>query len=326
MNEGQAKELNLTIPTKASEAGSRAVTDRAHSRLEGLVEGGQNHLREPLRPTRTVWHRLGRNPIAVGGTLIIIVLALSAFFAPQLAPYRPFEIDLTNLLSPPSGNHWLGTDELGRDLLSRLLYAGRISLFVGVSTAVVAVAFGGVVGLFAGYYGGVVDYLTCRMIDTLLSFPILALGLVIAGFMTITPVSLVFIIASLSWMSPARLVRAEVLSLRQRDFVEAARAVGAGNLRIIFYHLLPNTVAPALVTVTLLVAHAILIESALSFLGFGIQPPDPSWGNMLYTAQRYVRDAPWMGIFPGLMIALTVMSINFLGDGLREAVDPRLRV
>jgi peptide/nickel transport system permease protein len=144
--------------------------------------------------------------------------------------------------------------------------------------------------------------------------------------MTITPVSLVFIIASLSWMSPARLVRAEVLSLRERDFVEAARAVGAGNLRIIFYHLLPNTLAPALVTVTLLVAHAILIESALSFLGFGIQPPDPSWGNMLYTAQRYIRDAPWMGVFPGLMIALTVMSINFLGDGLREAVDPRLRV
>jgi peptide/nickel transport system permease protein len=314
-----------TAADRIPETGHNVSSEQAaHSERRHSARIGNQHT---VSRSHVPWYRrLLSHRLAVIGGGILVILSLTAVFAEQLSAYEPVEIDLRHMLEPPSADHWLGTDDLGRDILSRLLHAGRISLSVGVATSVVAVISGTLLGAFAGYYKGLVDLVISRVIDTLLSFPILALALVVAGFTKITPTSLVLIIASMSWMSVARLVRAEVLSLCERDFILAAEASGATNTRIILRHLIPNALAPVMVSATLLVAHAILIESALSFLGFGIQPPDPTWGNMLHNAQRYIREAPWMAVYPGLLIALTVMSTNLLGDGLREAVDPRLRL
>jgi peptide/nickel transport system permease protein len=270
-------------------------------------------MHQALSPRRVFLRRFFRDPLAIIGVSIIIILSLSAIFADQLAPYEPTAIDLRNMLSPPSRDHLLGTDDLGRDLISRLLFAGRISLLVGYGTAILAVSLGMIAGAMAGFFGGYIDTGISRIIDTLLSL--------MSGFLEITPLRLMIIIASLSWMSTARLVRAETLSLREREFVAASRALGASSTRIVFAHILPNTLSPIIVSATILVAHAILIESALSFLGFGIQPPDPTWGNMLKEAQRHIRDAPWLAIYPGLLISFAVASINFIGDGIRDALD-----
>ncbi|RIK32752.1 MAG: peptide ABC transporter permease [Chloroflexi bacterium] len=278
----------------------------------------------PLRAQ--VWRRFRRNPLAMFGLATLGLLSLSALFAPLIAPYDPNAVDPYVALQPPSADHWLGTDDLGRDVLSRLLFAGRVSLLVGLCAAGVAVIAGALLGALAGYYGRSIDQLISRLIDVMLALPVLPLALVLGAFTQITPVKLTLILAAVSWMGVARLVRGEFLELRNAQFTEAARSVGTPNLRIIFVHLLPNAIAPIIVAATLLVAYAILIESALSFLGFGLQPPTASWGNMLFNAQRYLRNAAWLSVFSGLLITLTVASINFVGDGLREAIDPRLKV
>jgi peptide/nickel transport system permease protein len=272
-----------------------------------------------------VWRRFRRNPLALFGMTVLTLLALSALFAPWLAPYDPNAVNPYEALQPPNTAHWLGTDDLGRDVLSRLLFAGRVSLMVGLFTAFVAVIVGALLGAVAGYYGGLIDGFIARFIDLMLSLPVVPLALVFSAFVAITPLRLTLILAAVSWMGVARLVRGEFLKLRHAQFTEAARSIGAPNMRIIFVHLLPNAISPILVAATLLVAYAILIESSLSFLGFGIQPPTATWGNMLFNAQRYLRNAPWLAIFSGVVITLTVASINFVGDGLREAIDPRLK-
>lgn len=273
-----------------------------------------------------IWRRFRRNPLALFGIVVLGALSLASICAPLLAPFDPNAVDPYAALQPPNATHWLGTDDLGRDVLSRLLFAGRVSLLVGLTAAAISVLIGAVLGAVAGYYGRFVDQAISRFIDIVLSLPVVPLALVLSAFVEVTPWRLTLIIASVSWMSVARLVRGEFLELRTAQFTEAAHSVGAPNRRIIFLHLLPNAISPIVVAATLLVAYAILLESALSFLGFGLQPPTASWGNMLYNAQRYMRNAAWLSIFSGVLITLTVASINFVGDGLREAIDPRLRL
>ena len=272
-----------------------------------------------------VWRRFRRNPLALAGALLIVLLLLFSLICPFLLPYDATRIELHNTFQPPGVfPHILGTDDLGRDMVARLSYGGRISLAVGLCVALGSAMVGALLGSVAGLYGGYVDTLISRVIDILLSIPLLPLLMVISGFVNVGPLELIAAMVLLGWMGVARLTRGAVLSLRDSEFVTAARAVGSGNGRIIIRHLLPNVLAPLTVATTLAVAWAILIESAMSYLGFGIQPPTPTWGNMLQGAQRYMRTAPWLAVLPGILIALTVTSFNFVGDGIRESMDPKL--
>jgi peptide/nickel transport system permease protein len=271
------------------------------------------------------WRRVLRKyPLAVFGALILMALAVVAIFADVIAPYDPLKTSL-DVLAPPSAEHLLGTDDVGRDVLSRLIFAARVSLTVGVVSMVITVIIGLILGVLAGFYGRWVDLPVSSFINVMLSIPVFPLALVIGSFLDMTLGVIVLLIGFLSWMGVARIVRAEVLSLREREFVEAARSTGASPGRIIRKHIVPNIWNPVIVSATLLVANGILLEAALSYLGYGIQPPTPSWGNMLMDAQRYLRAYPGLAIYPGLLISLTVVSINFLGDGLRDALDPRMR-
>jgi peptide/nickel transport system permease protein len=272
--------------------------------------------------------RFTRHRPALLGAVAVVLLCLAALFAPALAPHDPVELDTSvRFFAPLTHSAFpLGTDELGRDTLSRLLYGGQISLTVGVVAMVTTVLTGALVGLVSGYYGGWVDTLLMRFVDMMLCFPQVFLLLVVAAFVTPTLISISLIIGLTSWMEVARIIRAEILHLKEQDFVQAARALGAGGVRIMTRELLPNIMAPLLVAATLKVAAAVLLESYISYLGYGVQPPLASWGNMLTNAQGYFDSEPWLAIFPGVMITITVMSFNFLGDGLRDALDPRLRM
>jgi peptide/nickel transport system permease protein len=263
--------------------------------------------------------------VVVATAVSLGLMAAAALAAPWLAARPPDAVDLRVVLRPPGAAGWLGTDDIGRDVLSRLLHAGRATLALGVGVAVVSIGLGGVLGALAGYRRGWVDTAVSAAVDALLSLPPLALAMVAAAFVQLTPLRLVLVLAALSWTTVARLVRGQVLSLTERPYVEAARALGASHGRVLARHLAPNLLAPIFVAGTLLVANAILVESALSFLGFGLPPPTATWGGMLHAAQVHFAEAPWLGIFPGLAILTAVASINFLGDGLREALDPRLR-
>jgi peptide/nickel transport system permease protein len=269
--------------------------------------------------------RFLRAPVAAAGAAALLVLALAALAAPWLAPRPPDAVDPRAMLRPPGAAGWLGTDEVGRDVLSRLLHAGRTSLLLGLGVAGVAVGLGGVLGALAGYVRGWLDGALAVVVDALLSIPTLALAMVAAAFLPLTPGRLVLVLSLLSWTTVARVVRGQVLSLAAWPFVEAARGLGASQARILARHVVPNLLAPVLVAGTLLVANAILVESALSFLGFGVPPPTATWGGMLHAAQVHFVEAPWLGIFPGLAIVAAVAGINFLGEGLRTALDPRLR-
>jgi peptide/nickel transport system permease protein len=261
---------------------------------------------------------------ALIGVFVLATLALLSAAAPLVSPYDPDKTALLLIYEPPSFAHPFGTDDLGRDLATRILYGGRVSLAVGLLAVTVAVSIGTLVGVIAGYYGGWVDSLLMRFVDMMYSFPRLFL-LILFGvfFKGMTIGVIVLVLGVLSWMTTSRLVRASFLSLKQREFVEAARSVGASDRRIIVRHLLPNSLAPIIVAATLGVAAAIIAESTLSFLGLGIQPPTSSWGNMLNHATTDMGKAPWLAFFPGFFIFLAVMSINFIGDGLRDALDPR---
>jgi len=267
--------------------------------------------------------RLRKYPLAVFGAVVLITLAFVAIFADVLAPYDPLSTSL-NVLAQPSAEHWLGTDDVGRDVLSRLIFAARVSLAVGLVSMLITVVIGLLLGLLSGFFGPKVDVPISSFTNIMLSIPIFPLALVLSSFLEMTLVTIVMIIGFLSWMGVARIVRADVLSLRERDFIAAAHCVGASSTRVIFNHVVPNITNPLIVAATLLVANGILLEAALSYLGYGIQPPTPSWGNMLMDAQRYLRTYPGLAIYPGLLISLTVVSINFLGDGLRDALDPRM--
>jgi peptide/nickel transport system permease protein len=272
----------------------------------------------------TVLSRFLRHRPAVGSVVVIVLLGVGAGFAGGLRLPDPIQIQMGHKFAPPlTRGHVLGADELGRDVLSRLLHAGRISLTVGVAAMLVTVTFGALLGTIAGYFRGTLDAVLLRVTDAMLSFPPIFLLLALAAFVPPSLFSMTLIIGVTSWMDVTRIVRAQMLVLREREFVQGARGLGASGARIMLRHLLPNTVGIIAVAATLSVARAILLESYISYLGYGIQPPLASWGNMLNNAQSYFASAPWVAIFPGIAITLAVTSFNFLGDGLRDAFDPR---
>ncbi len=269
--------------------------------------------------------RLLRNRLTVAGGLVIVLFFLVAAFPALFTSQNPDRIDVATILQPPSAAHPLGTDDLGRDVLSRVVYGARVSMKVGFVAVGIATSVGLVIGLLSGFYGRRVDAVLMRFVDIMLCFPTFFLILSVIAFLSPSIVNIMVVIGLTGWMGVARLVRAETLSLKERDFVAAARAQGAGTLRIVFRHILPNALAPILVAATLGVAGAILTESALSFLGIGVQPPTPSWGNILTVGKNYIEFAWWLSLFPGLAILITVLGYNLLGEGIRDAADPRLK-
>jgi peptide/nickel transport system permease protein len=296
--------------------------------------------RPGLSPTRLLWRRFRHHRLAMVSGVVLLMLALASFAAPLVAAWLghdPNAVDLLGRFAGPSASYPLGTDELGRDLLLRLLYGGQVSLFVGLVGAVAAALLGTVIGLVAGYVGGRTDALLMRLTDAVIALPLLPLLIVLAAVdlnklgvpaeiahaESASLYRILLIIALVGWTTVARLVRGATLSVRERDYVRAAVALGAGPLRIMIRHILPNVVSPIIVATTLSVGNVILTESVLSFLGLGIQPPLPSWGNMLTNAQELIWQAPALAIYPGLLIFVTVIAFNFLGDGLQDALDPR---
>ena len=280
-------------------------------------------------PTQRWWQRRAvkrflRHRLALFGLAIIVLLVLACVIGPYLLPFDDLYIDLRARFSPPfTGSHIFGTDPLGRDLAARLFMAGRISLLVGFAAMLISTVFGSLIGILAGYYGGKVGAVLMRFVDAMLSFPSIFLLLALAAFIKPSPIMITLIIAATSWMEITRIVEAEIKSLRERDFIMAARTLGLSNSQIMFRELLPNAMGPIIVAATLTVARAILLEAYVSFLGYGIQPPLPSWGNMLNGAQQYLDSAPWLAIVPGVAITLAVTGFNFVGDGLRDALDAR---
>ncbi|GMT42156.1 MAG: peptide ABC transporter permease [bacterium] len=273
---------------------------------------------------RMVVQRFGKNRYAVGGGILVLTLFTVALFAPVISPYDPGDLDTNILLQPPGKDHWLGTDELGRDVLSRMIYGARISLMVGFVAVGIATVIGVVIGATSGYYGGWVDEILMRFTDVWLTIPTFFLILAVIAMLEPGITKIMVVIGLTGWMGVARLVRAEFLSLKQRDFVAAAKSIGQSDSVIIFRHILPNAMAPVLVSATLGVAGAILVESSLSFLGIGVQPPTPSWGSILTEGKNYIEFAWWLSLFPGLAILFTVLGYNLLGEGLRDALDVRL--
>ena len=273
---------------------------------------------------KIIWRRFRRNKLAVFGALIILSLALVAIIAPLIAPFNPHQQDIPHRLEPPSVKHPLGTDDLGRDLLSRIIYGTRVSLLVGFVAVGIAIIIGSLLGLLSGYFGGWVDALIMRFVDIMLCFPTFFLILMVIAFLEPNIWNIMAVIGLTSWPGLTRLVRGECLSIREREFVQAAKALGLSNRRVMFVHLLPNIMAPILVTATLGIGGAILTESALSFLGLGVQPPTPSWGNILTAGKDYITMAWWLSLYPGLAILITVLAYNLLGEGLRDVLDPRM--
>lgn len=276
-------------------------------------------------PWRIALHSLVRNRVAMAGLIVLIFISMLAILAPQISPYDPDEVDILQQLSPPSTAHLFGTDLYGRDMLSRIFWGGRITLVVGLISVAIASTFGIVLGLVAGYYGGLSDTLIMRFIDILLSFPRILLALTIVGMLGPGLFNVMLAVGISSITGYARLVRGTVLSAKEQPYVEAAQVVGCPDRRILFQHLLPNVVGPVIVLATLDIAAAILAASGLSFLGMGVQPPTSEWGYMLNEGRNYLRVAPWITFFPGMAIMFSVLSTNLLGDGLRDALDPSLK-
>jgi len=277
-----------------------------------------------MRLLKIIAKRFSRNRLSVIGAIIVLLLITISLLASFIAPYNPTTIDVYNVLSPPDKTHLLGTDDLGRDLLSRIIWGSRVSLKVGFVAVGIAIMIGIVIGSVAGFYGGRVDAILMRFVDIMLAFPTFFLILAVIAILEPNIFTIMAVIGVTSWMDVARLVRAEFLTLKERDFVDAAKAIGINNTRLIFRHILPNALSPVFVAATFGVGGAILIESGLSFLGLGVQPPDPSWGNILTAGKDNIEIAWWLSLYPGLAILITVLSYNLVGEGLRDALDPRL--
>lgn len=269
-----------------------------------------------------IWLQLQQHKLAMISMVVVGVMTVLCFAAPLIAPYEFDAIDLGIVRQPPSLAHLMGTDDLGRDLFTRVLYGGRISILIGILAAVFGTAIGTLVGAIGGYYGGRIDNVLMRITDIAYSIPVLPLLIILSSYTQATGTTMAVIIGLLSWMATARVVRADVLSIRQTLYVDAARGLGASNPRILWRHVLPNALGPIVVSATLAVGYAIIIESSLSFLGLGVQPPTPTWGNLLMDAQATMATKPWLTIFPGFAILLIVLSVNFIGDGLQDALDP----
>lgn len=272
------------------------------------------------------WQRFKKNRLAVAGGVVVLILFIIAIFASLISPYDPNVIDKKHVLEPPSLKHPFGTDELGRDIMSRVIWGSRISISVGFVAVGIATIIGMILGAISGYYGGWLDSVIMRFVDIMLSIPTFFLILAVIAFLGPSILNIMIIIGLTSWMGVARLVRAEFLTLKEREFVIAARGLGAKDIRIIFGHIMPNSLSPVIVSAILGVASAILVESALSFLGIGVQPPTPSWGNILTSGKDNIEIAWWLSVFPGLSILITVLTYNLVGEGVRDAIDPRLKV
>ncbi len=277
------------------------------------------------RRRASAWARFRRHRLAVLGAFLLLLLVALTLFAPAVFHLNPTAVDLRSYEKPPGAGHWLGTDAAGRDVFSRLVYGGRVSLSVGIVAVGFYIVVGVLLGTISGYYGGRLDSLVMRLADVFMAFPRLIIIITLAALVSPSIYNVMLIIGLLGWPPTARIVRGQLLSLRERDFVLAARVLGAGDWRIMSRHLMPNVVAPVIVAATFGTAEAILLEAALSFLGLGVRPPMASWGNMLNAAESItiLQSMPWLWLPPGLMIAVTVLSLNFLGDGLRDALDPR---
>lgn len=269
-----------------------------------------------------IWTQLRRHHLAAASFVVIAVMGAACFAAPLIAPYEFDAIDLGNIRAAPGLQHLMGTDDLGRDLFTRVLYGGRVSILIGLLAALFGTVIGTLVGALAGYFGGRIDDVLMRITDVAYSIPSLPLLIILSSYTQASGTSMAIIIGLLSWMTTARVLRGEVLSIRQMLYVEAARSLGATDFRIISRQVLPNALGPIVVSATLAVGYAIIIESSLSFLGLGVQPPTPTWGNLLMDAQSTMATKPWLTIFPGLCILLIVLSVNFIGDGLQDALDP----
>ena len=285
---------------------------------------------QPESLSALIWRRFKRHRLALVSAIVLVLMTLLVTSAP-LSGYSATELDSKNEFAKPSVVHWFGTDELGRDVFTRILYGGQISLAVGIFSSLISLAIGVIVGAVSGYYGGWIDNVLMRITDTFLIMPVVFVLILFSALLRELPALsefrssvwlVIFAISSFAWMWPARIARGLCLVLREREFVSASRALGASDARLIFHRILPNSLGPLLVSATLQMAYAIITESGLSYLGFGIQPPTPSWGNILESAQVHVYRAPWLAVFPGLMIFITVIAINFVGDGLRDAFDP----
>jgi peptide/nickel transport system permease protein len=273
---------------------------------------------------KIIWHRLIENKLATIGGIIVGILFIVAIFAPFIAPNAPDEMDRLAILTPPSFIHLLGTDDLGRDVLSRMIYGARVSLFVGFAAVGISIIIGIIIGALSGYFGGIIDSIFMRFVDIMLSIPTFFLILAVITFLEPGIYNIMIVIGLTSWMGVARLVRAEFLSCRDKEFILAVRAVGASGFRIMFRHMLPNSLSPIIVSAVLGVASAVLVESALSFLGIGVQSPTPSWGNILTSGKDNIEIAWWLSFFPGSAILITVLGYNLLGEGLRDSLDPRV--
>jgi|HigsolmetaAR206D_1030411.scaffolds.fasta_scaffold03373_6 peptide/nickel transport system permease protein len=294
-------------------------------RLTKTVPGNEGIKQKRETMFRITLRKFMRNKLAVAGAVVIFIVVLAAIFAPWLAPYDPGHQYLLDKLAKPGGKYPLGTDTLGRDTLSRLLYGARVSLLVGFVSVAGIIFIGTIIGAIAGYFGGIIDALLMRFVDVVISVPSLFLLITLVTIFQPSLTTLIIVFALFSWPGTARIIRGEFLSLRSREFVLAARTMGVRSSKIIFSHILPNVMGPIIVTATLQMGYVILAESALSYFGLGVQPPTPSWGNMLQDAQNItiMISAWWYPLFPGLMILLTVLSFNFVGDGLRDAFDPK---
>lgn len=289
------------------------------TQLAPTVEAGES-LR---RPQNRALRRLRQRPLALFGAFVIVFFAVVAIFAPQLAPYDPAATDFLAVRQAPSADYLLGTDDVGRDVLSRVIFGARASLMAGVISVVIAMLMGVPLGLIAGFYGGLIDELIMRFTDALLSFPFLILAVALAAALGPSLQNAMIAIGIATAPTFIRLTRGQVLAVKTEEYVQAARALGTGDARILVRHILPNSFTPLLVQATLAIAQAVIAESSLSFLGLGVQPPTPSWGGMLNVAKGFMADAPWMAVWPGLSIFVTVLSFNLFGDGLRDALDPK---
>jgi peptide/nickel transport system permease protein len=285
---------------------------------------------QPESLAALIWRRFKRHRFAFSSAIVLLIMVVLVFAAP-LSGYTATEQNPKNEFAKPTAEHWFGTDELGRDIFTRILYGGQVSLAVGIFSTMFSLSIGIVIGALSGYYGGWVDNILMRITDTFLIMPVVFVLILFSALLRELPGSaeyrnsiwiVVIAIGAFAWMWPARIARGLFLVLREKEFVSASRALGASDARLIFLRILPNSLGPLLVSATLQMAYAIITESGLSYLGFGVQPPTPSWGNILESAQVHVYRAPWLAVFPGLMIFVTVMAINFIGDGLRDAFDP----
>lgn len=299
----------------------QAQVERSAQLEKMKQERGKNRLWQVLKKSG---YLLRTNPIGAIGAIIVLILAVIAIFAPSVAPYDPIDQDAKRFL-PPSFEHPMGTDSLGRDIASRVIYGSRVSLYVGLVSVSIAFFVGTAMGVIGGYFGGRTDALLMRLVDMMLAFPGLVLALLIAGLLGPNLTNTMIAVGIINIPTYARVARGALLSILSEPFIEAARSMGGTDVHIIRRHLLPNMMVPLIVLVTVSLSTAILAESSLSFLGLGVQPPEPSWGGMLSTGRPFMEIAPWVAIFPGLAIMLAVLGFNFLGDGLRDMLDPRLR-